>query len=440
MKNLSEIRGPFAATWGNKRLKYVASCNDEVLQDSTDPAFEFPYVDIGNVSSTGEITGTEPCIFKNAPSRARRVVRDGDVIVSTVRTYLKAIAMVEEPPENLVVSTGFAVVRPRAGVCARFLGYFLRSEWFVNEVVARSTGVSYPAINASGIMGLPVLLPGEKQQKNIADYLDRETAKIDALIEEKRKLLGLLEDKRRAVINRAVTQGLDPNVRMKESGVPWLGEIPEHWGVSRLKFICGLITQKASHESKLPYIGMECVESWTGKAFESDGYKPTGETLMFDSRHVLFGKLRPYLAKAFCPQYSGRCSGEFLVLEPHTLNKEYLLFNLLNPAFIVTVNNSTFGSKMPRADWRFIGNLQIPLPPLEEQIAVAKYVVTKSSSINHLKQDLQSLILRIQTRRTALITAAVTGQMDVRGEADRETTQNGNFTFDSEVLRGKECT
>src|SRR5208283_3303235 len=112
------------------------------------------------------IAASTAVLFSDAPSRARRRVKDGDVIVSTVRTYLKAIAQVVEPPTNLIVSTGFAVIRPRS-VHSKFLGYLVESEYVIAEVISRSVGVSYPAINSSDLMGIKLPLPPSDEQQDI---------------------------------------------------------------------------------------------------------------------------------------------------------------------------------------------------------------------------------------------------------------------------------
>jgi type I restriction enzyme S subunit len=221
-----------------KRLKYSATINDEALAETTDPGYEFKYVDISSVDAVNGIVAEEEMIFETAPSRARRVVRDGDTVVSTVRTYLRAIAPIWNPPDNLVVSTGFAVVRPRS-VEPAFLSYALRESSFVETVVARSVGVSYPAVNASEVATIPIPLPPPPEQRAIADFLDAETAKLDTLVAKKRELIEKLKEKRTALISRTVTRslppeaaraaGLNPHPKLKPSGIEWLGEIPEHW-------------------------------------------------------------------------------------------------------------------------------------------------------------------------------------------------------------------
>jgi type I restriction enzyme S subunit len=179
-----EWLGEIPEHWGVLRLKYIATINDEALPETTDPDYEFNYVDIGSVDAAKGIVATETYRFEDAPSRARRIVRDGDTIISTVRTYLRAIVAIREPVENMIVSTGFAVVRPRT-LDASFLSYALRSPFFVETVVSRSTGVSYPAINAPEVGNIGVTLPSLDEQRAIAVFLDRETARIDALIEKK---------------------------------------------------------------------------------------------------------------------------------------------------------------------------------------------------------------------------------------------------------------
>ena len=133
------------------------------------------------------------------------------MIISTVRTYLQAITQIHEPPDNLVVSTGFAVVRPyRDRFDARYCRFALREPAFLAEVEKRSVGVNYPAINTTDLASIPIPVHPLPKQRAIADYLERETARLDTLVTEKERLLRLLAEKRQAFITRAVTRGLDP--------------------------------------------------------------------------------------------------------------------------------------------------------------------------------------------------------------------------------------
>ncbi len=203
-----EWLGDVPERWEVKKLRFVASTNDETLSDGEHPLRPVSYVDISSVDSTAGIVHTEEMVFDDAPSRARRLVQDGDTIVSTVRTYLRAIAPVRSPPADMVVSTGFAVIRP-LHVDPGFASWALREYGFVEEIVACSTGVSYPAINASKIRDLPIPLPPLAEQRAIAAFLDRETEQIDALRGKAETAIERLQEHRTALITAAVTGKID---------------------------------------------------------------------------------------------------------------------------------------------------------------------------------------------------------------------------------------
>ncbi len=204
-----EWLGDVPEHWEISPLKYVATHNDEVLDEITAPDTEIVYVDISSVDGVNGIKTKETMLFSDAPSRARRRVRHGDVIVSTVRTYLKAIARIRDPEENLIASTGFAVIRPRGELTPDFLGHLLFASYFIEQVIARSTGVSYPAINASALVAIPVTVPPPDEQTKIAAFLDRETAKYDTLTAEAQHAIDLLQERRTALISAAVTGQID---------------------------------------------------------------------------------------------------------------------------------------------------------------------------------------------------------------------------------------
>lgn len=151
--------------WPLEPLKYAAKLNSRTLGENTASDFEINYIDISSVDSDGRQNTPETMTFGDAPSRARRIVSSGDTIISTVRTYLKAISYIENANDSLICSTGFAVVTPGPTLHPRFLFYWVCSEWFVNEIVARSVGVSYPAINAVEVGNLPCpAVPIQEQQ------------------------------------------------------------------------------------------------------------------------------------------------------------------------------------------------------------------------------------------------------------------------------------
>src|SRR5699024_3781073 len=183
----------------------IATVNDEVLSDDTDADFEFTYVDIASISDNRISDSTYQMSFRESPSRARRVVQLRDIALSTVRTYLRAIAPVTEDYVNAVFSTGFAIIRPDQTICnPSFLRHALLSDEFIDEVVSHSNGVSYPSITAGEVMRICIDFPILETQQRIADYLDRETAEIDAAVADLDRYVELLEVRRRVVITQAV--------------------------------------------------------------------------------------------------------------------------------------------------------------------------------------------------------------------------------------------
>jgi type I restriction enzyme S subunit len=192
--------------WELKPLKYLVDLNSKTLPDSTPSDFEFNYIEISDVTNTSGVETWNKQRFGEAPSRARRVVESGDVLVSTVRTYLRAVGKVPMPEDSLhfVASTGFAALSPRQ-VSSDFLNYALTAEHFVSRVEADSTGISYPAINASDLVSIQIPTPPLDEQKSIAQYLDFEVGKIDGVVSASMRTIGLLRERKNAVITAAVS-------------------------------------------------------------------------------------------------------------------------------------------------------------------------------------------------------------------------------------------
>ena len=201
--------GEIPEHWTLSKIKYVSLINNKTLSESTDDDYEIDYIDISSVTSIGEIDGIQRLNFKDAPSRARRILSKGDTIVSTVRTYLKAIAFIENVQSNLICSTGFAVLTPLSKVVPKYLFYLMRSEKYVNEIVRRSVGVSYPAINTSDIGALECAIPNKDEQKYIVEYLDNCTTQIDQLVNDIQTQIQKLKEYRQSLISEAVTGEID---------------------------------------------------------------------------------------------------------------------------------------------------------------------------------------------------------------------------------------
>ena len=197
--------GTVPSHWELIKLKYIVSCNTEVLANKTDPNYEFTYIEISDVDYFEGISYKKNRIaFSDSPSRARRVLRKGDVIISTVRTYLRAIGLINRH-DDLIGSTGFCVLRSSKKISEGYLSYAVRSEWFISDVVSNSDGVSYPAINPSDLVDLKITLPPQGEQILISNYLDKKTSQIDSLIGKEAKRIELLKEYRQSLISNVVT-------------------------------------------------------------------------------------------------------------------------------------------------------------------------------------------------------------------------------------------
>ncbi|WP_323939220.1 restriction endonuclease subunit S [Aeromonas hydrophila] len=201
---------------------------------------------------------------------------------------------------------------------------------------------------------------------------------------------------------------------LDSSSVSWLQQKPIHWRIKRLKFSTDLINNKVSAEnSSLPYLGLEHIESWTGRKIDGEISNSEGLASSFVAGDVLFGKLRPYLAKVHLAQQDGLISSEALVIRSkEELHSEFLKYYMLSRDFINIVNSSTYGSKMPRASWDFIGNLPILLPEIEEQKTIARFLDFKTAQVDALIAKKKALLDKLAEKRTALISHAVTKGLD----------------------------
>lgn len=421
-----EWLGEIPKHWDSKSLKYLCTYNDEVLPETMFKEAEIQYIDIGSVSAVDGISHIETMIFKDAPSRARRIVKDGDVIVSTVRTYLEAIAPIDNPPENLIVSTGFAVIRPNQYLYKGFAAYCLRAKGFIKEVVARSVGVSYPAINSSELVNITIPSIEFSEQIRIANFLDHETAKIDTLIAKQEKLIELLKEKRQAVISHAVTKGLNPNVPMKDSGVEWLGEVPEHWIVSKFGYISQVVRGGSPRPAGDPALFNGDYSPWVTVAEitkDDELYLTSTETFLtkkgseqcrvFQSGTLLLSNSGATLGVPKILSINANANDGVVGFEDLKIDIEYAYFYLsvLTNDLRERVKQ---GSGQPNLNTDIVKAISITIPPENEMREIVADIKKKIDHFSKLMASAENAIQLMQERRTALISAAVTGKIDVR--------------------------
>jgi|LSQX01.2.fsa_nt_gb type I restriction enzyme S subunit len=363
------------------------------------------------------------------------VVNNMNVIIgsSGVSQYYGAIS----PVYYALVSRGEVNI----GYC----GYIFRLQTFFESLKGLGNGIlehrkRIPITKLNNVL-LPV--PPRAEQDQIVHFLDWKVSGINRLIENKRKKLNSLKELKKDIVDCTVKSGIRDDVPVRDSGVYWIGKIPSHWSVMRLKSQIKLSNEKTS-DNNLPYIGMENIESWTGKYVKKNEVKPESTSNVYKAGNILFGKLRPYLAKVFITEDDGICSSEFLVFKSFQLERKYLFYYLISSSFIDVVNSSTYGAKMPRANWDFIGNCPITIPPKEEQKEIVKYLDSVFIKIDSLIRNTEQIVERLRELKTRLISDVVTGQIDVRNieipeyeyvdEEPEGDSDDVNGDFDSEEI------
>lgn len=345
----------------------------------------------------------------------RKLVKKGDFVINS-RSDRKGSSGVSNLDGS--VSLINIVLQPKF-INPQFTNYLLKNYSFVEEFYRIGHGIVADlwTTRYEDMKNIFLSIPSQKEQITIVDFLDKKTTQIDQAISIKQKQIELLKERQQIIIQQAVTKGLDPNVPMKDSGIEWIGMIPEHWEIKKLKYVLQLTNKKQlSLNSELLYIGMENIESGTGEFIETNS-ETEGLANYFEANQLLFGKLRPYLAKVYKTRTIGLCSTEFLVYKcPDNLCIDFYHCFLISPEFIKVINASTYGSKMPRANSDFIGNQMILVPPLKEQIEINQYVNKNKNNIKQLIIIYQQQIEKLKEYKTTLIDSAVTGKIKITSE------------------------
>ena len=400
------------------RIKDIADINQKVLSENTPKNFMFRYIDISSVDSNGNISESEPLYFGDAPSRARRVLRVNDIIISTVRTYLKAIAFISPNYKDYIASTGFAVLTPKKDVNPNYIYYGLINNDFIDEVSKNSIGVSYPAITSSELSSLSVPLPSLPVQRRIVSYLDSKTSEIDhaiSLLEQKREAYTRLKA---SVINRAVTRGLNPNVKLKDSGVEWIGKIPEGWKVKRFKEIFTKYTTGATPNSK-NVDNFEGNNTWVTIADMTTKYVTESNLCLSDKsikenqipitrKGSLMFSFKLSIGKVAFASKDLFTNEAIVTLSP---SKKYDLDYFYYYLPLVCDNNATeniYGAKM--MNQKIIANMSFALPPLPEQRSIASYLDAECSKIDRAASIVEKQIDAYKRLKRSLINEVVTGK------------------------------
>jgi type I restriction enzyme S subunit len=397
---------------------------------------EVKFLGTDTVYSTSEISRTVALNSTTASATDIKQfqVEEGDLVVtkdSVVPTRIADVSIVVQPLERTICGYHLVLIRPRnKSASPRFLFYCLKSDGANKYLLSIARGTTIIGLSAQTISNSKLPVPPWSEQIQIARFLDHETAKIDTLIHEQKRLIELLKEKRQAVISHAVTKGLNPNVPMKESGVEWLGEVPAHWKVVPNKFLLSFVT--------------------SGSRGWAEFYSDTGE-LFFRITNLTRDSIRPKLdsIEYVTPPKGSEGSrakiqvGDILVsitadlgsvcaadksveggyVSQHVAlarpqhkicHPRWLAYFILGDAAKEQLLGSGYGGTKIQLSLEDVRELVVAMPPIEEQIAISKMLDYRLSRMETLIGQAKKTVTLLQERRSALISAAVTGKIDVR--------------------------
>jgi type I restriction enzyme S subunit len=423
-----EWLGQVPEHWEVKRLKHLALLtmgqspnSDDCSQEASGLPFLQGNADFGYTSP----------FPRSYCSVATKVANCEDILFS-VRAPVGAINIADQ---QYGIGRGLCAITTKPGHSMRFLFHALQV--MKSELFSVATGSTYEAVTTDQVGNATCFAPDFAEQSLIASFLDQETAKIDALVCEQQRLIELLKEKRQAVISHAVTKGLNPKAPMKPSGNLWLGDVPAHWNVKRLKHV------KADEKNAF-------VDGPFGSNLKSEHFIDDGDVYVIESGFATQGKLeidelktitishfntisrsetRPgdiiiakigaqYGKSSILPNLDKQAvvSGNSLKLTINLQSCEvkFVNWHLTNLKALGVIDDIVNGTAQPALSLGEMNNLPMLVPPRDEQIAIVEYLKTALAKLDTLTTEAQCAIDLLQERRTALISAAVTGQIDVR--------------------------
>ncbi len=347
------------------------------------------------------------------------MLSEGDFLISRSGTVGRAY--VYRPEDGPCAYAGYLVRYVlRDPDSPRWLFYITKSPGFQQWLGAAAIEATIGNVNGEKYANLLVPVPPLMQQRAIADYLDRETARLDALVAAKERVLGLLAEKRRALITRAVTRGLDPRARLRDSGIPWLGEIPEKWKTRRVAWLFHERDERG--EPDLPLLEVSINAGVAVREFFEDRIENTASDFntykIARQGDVVFNKMRMWQGAVGVAPQDGLVSPDYVVAAPTgALLPQYagLLFRI--DRFSAECARRSHGIVWDRLRlyWESFRDINSPLPPIDAQQEIADYVVEATAKLDALVCATERTIALLRERRAALIAAAVSGRIELEG-------------------------
>lgn len=409
-----EWAGKIPSHWGLKKLKYLAPLISEKATQKTNP------IALEHIQSwTGKLISTES-MFDGDGTKFKA----GDILFGKLRPYLAKVYLTEEDGEAI---GDFHVMRPINSSYGKFLKSLMLTTDYISAVDASTYGAKMPRASWDFTSNIQLPFCSEAEAEKIASFLDHETAKIDTLITKQEKLIELLKEKRQAVISHAVTKGLNPDVPMKDSGVEWLGEVPEHWVVAGFKkFLSSIVDYRGKTPNKVDdgkfLVTARNIKKGIIDYSLSQEYVSEEEYLDVMSRglpeigDVLFTTEAPLGEVAQIDKTDIALAQRIIKFRgaDGILSNTFLKYFIMSSSFQDSLKMFASGSTALGIKAERLVYLRQLTPPMEEQLEIVKFIEEALSQLDKLESKAQEAIYLMKERKIALISAAVTGKIDVR--------------------------
>lgn len=425
--------GEIPEGWEIIPVKYLAKYNYDTLAESCSPDFEFSYIDIGSVTYTDGITNYQNFKFKDAPSRARRIVHSGDILVSTVRTYLRAVACVNEHRLPQIASTGFLVLQADISkIHPHFLMYSVLSDNFICKVEANSVGISYPAINASQIVHFKLPIPQLSEQFLLVTYLDRQCSEIDALLSKTLSSIEEYKKLKQAVITQAVTKGVRGEREMKDSGVEWIGMVPKEWTLLPFRRVLKERNEKNTPIKSTERLSLSIelgVTLYSEKTTNLDRFKDDFEQYKLAYKgDLVMNSMNMIVGATGVSEYFGCVSPVYYTFYDDSLEHvtakycEYIfrsktmlrvLYSLGKGIYAIVRGDDRVNTCRLKVSKDDLKSLIVPVPSLNEQREIVHYLNVKCAEIDKLIAKKEQLVKELESYKKSLIYEVVTGKREV---------------------------
>ena len=394
-----EWLGEIPAHWEVRRLKYSAPFGNGKLDNKPEGA---TYVGLENIEPwTGEL------LLDHQPDSVDSTVvtfAPGDVLFGKLRPYLAKVAY---PDFEGTATSEVLVMRPLEECSQSYLAYCLLNAPYIRWIDTLTYGAKMPRVSPDEVACSFIPLPPLPEQQATAAFLERETARIDALVAKKERLIELLQEKRTALITRAVTRGLDPNAPVKDFGVEWLGEIPAHWEPIRLRYLASMRAGTGITSAEIEEVGEYPVFGGNGIRGYTSSYTHDGNLPLIGRQGALCVAVSVASGKFWATEHA-------IVVDPGEQVRSDCLAYILQA---MSLNQYSQSAAQPGLNIETISDVLAPVAPLTEQQAIVAFLDQETAKLDSLVAKIREAIERLRELRSALISAAVTGRIDVREEA-----------------------